>query len=159
MKISARLLLIITMLATPYPSLGDEAIDYPSNYRTWTHVKTALITQSHPLFETFGGIHHVYANDTALRALKGQTEFPEGSVLVFDLFVAELVDGVIGEGPRRRLDVMQKSSVKFSSTDNWGYGSFRESTRQLIFQDIVQKCVGCHATQEGTDFVFSRFRD
>jgi hypothetical protein len=33
-------------------------VPYPAGYRDWAHVKSMVIEKGHPLFETFGGIHH-----------------------------------------------------------------------------------------------------
>jgi hypothetical protein len=46
--------------------VGDGGIAYPAGYRHWTHVKTMLIEPGHPLYGSFGGIHHLYANDKAM---------------------------------------------------------------------------------------------
>src|SRR5688572_4861263 len=60
-------------------------VKFPDNYRHWTHVSTSIIQNGHPLFEAFGGIHHIYANDKALKAWQDNKALPVGSVLVFDL--------------------------------------------------------------------------
>jgi hypothetical protein len=133
-------------------------IDYPVGYRDWVHTKTSIISEKHPLFETFGGVHHIYANETALQAMKEESAFPDGSILVFDLLGTSISEIGIEEGERRRLDVMQKDGKRFKSTDGWGFGSFAGDTDELVLQDVVENCRSCHISQKKKDFVFSSYR-
>ena len=34
-------------------------VPYPTGYRDWSHIKSMVIEEGHPLFEAFGGIHHI----------------------------------------------------------------------------------------------------
>jgi hypothetical protein len=39
------------------------SVDYPTGYRKWVHVKSmAIVSDNNPLYASFGGIHHIYAN-------------------------------------------------------------------------------------------------
>jgi len=139
---------------------GASAIPYPQGYRSWTHVKTALLHPGHPLYNDFGGIHHVYANSKAAEALrKGSTKFPEGSILVFDLLEATTQDNATGEGKRKVLAVMYKDSRRFRETNGWGYAAFAGGDpKQQIVTDMKTACHNCHAGQAHRDYVFSQWR-
>ena len=153
---------ILTLLVVPiYPvySTDEGRIDYPLKYRNWHHTKTSLIDEKHPLFEVFGGIHHIYANEKALRAIRSDSEYADGSVFVFDLLVSVAINGGISEGKRRRLDVMEKNGTKFASTGGWGFESFKGSTEQRIDQNVIEKCYSCHESQVDKDYVFSDYRN
>jgi len=50
---------------------------YPEGHRNWTHVKSMVIEKGHPLYEAFGGIHHLYANKQALEGYRSG-KFPAG---------------------------------------------------------------------------------
>jgi hypothetical protein len=63
---------------------AESTIDYPSDYRYWTHIKSIVIQKDHPVHESFGGIHHIYANKQALIGYR-TGNFPEGSIISFDL--------------------------------------------------------------------------
>jgi len=90
MKEQVILSLILLLLGSPSPSLGDSSlVSYPEGYRTWTHVKSMVIQQGHPLHGSFGGIHHIYANSKALDAMRHGKSYPDGSVIVFDLLEAK----------------------------------------------------------------------
>src|SRR5690606_37522469 len=65
----------------------DARVPYPEGYRDWTHVKSMVIQPGHPLYESFGGIHHLYANDAAIKGYQSG-KFPDGAVIIFDLLEA-----------------------------------------------------------------------
>lgn len=136
----------------------QKMVAFPDGYRNWTHVKSMVIQQGHPLYETFGGIHHVYANDKALKAMKKGTAYPDGSVLVFDLLEAKADGSAITEGPRRILGVMQKSSRTYAETGGWGFEGFKGNSRDRLVTDAKTACFSCHASEKKTDYVFSTWR-
>ena len=123
--------------------------------------KSSLITEENPFFDRFGGIHHVYANGPALRAMKKQIPNPDDAVLVFDLLSAVRVDGGLISGERRRIDVMQRGQQRFPKTDGWGYASFKGSGEERVAQDVTEACHGCHVNGLGelqtVNGVFSAF--
>ncbi|MCC6347090.1 MAG: cytochrome P460 family protein [Nitrospirales bacterium] len=133
-------------------------VKYPEGYRDWTHVKSMVIRKGHPLYESFGGIHHVYANDKALKAMKAGTPYPDGSVLIFDLFEAKSGNNALVEGPRKVLGVMQKDAKKFGETGGWGFEGFKGDTRERAVSDPKGACFTCHEGQKGSDYVFSTYR-
>ncbi len=79
------LALFVSGAAFVAPGKSGAVVDYPEGYRAWPHVKSMVLQQGHPLFDTFGGLHHIYANAKALEAMKAGKPYPEGAVLVFDL--------------------------------------------------------------------------
>ena len=90
-------------------------VKYPSGYRNWIHVKSMIISEGHPLFDVFGGIHHIYANKSALKAMQNQTPYPDGAVFVFDLLEIVTKDNITAEGKRRKINVMQKDKKRVSN--------------------------------------------
>ncbi len=158
--IGGALVLLALTLGAQKRSAGPESVPYPEGYRSWTHVKTAILHPGHPLYEAFGGIHHVYANEKAAAVLRrGGNRFPDGSILVFDLLEAPTQDNATGEGARKVLAVMVKDSRRFPATGGWGYAAFKGGDkRQQIVKDMVQECHNCHAGQAQHDYVFSQWR-
>ncbi|MBZ0157140.1 MAG: cytochrome P460 family protein [Alphaproteobacteria bacterium] len=134
------------------------AVKYPEGYRDWTHVKSMVIQKGHPLYESFGGIHHIYANDKALKAMKAGKPFPDGSVLIFDLLEAKSENNALVEGPRKVLGVMQKNAKKFKETGGWGFEGFKGDTQERAVSDPKGACFNCHEGQKGSDYVFSKYR-
>ncbi len=135
----------------------DPKIDFPG-YRAWSHVKTMIIHDPmHPLFESFGGMHHVYANEKAFPSTTTMKAFPEGSMLVFVLYDVAEKDGAYISGGRKLTAVMEKKG-KYVSTGGWGFQAWGRDGKPLVF-DAGASCFGCH--KEGaatTDFVFSRYQ-
>jgi len=137
---------------------GHYKVRYQSGYRQWAHVKSMLIEEGHALYDSFGGIHHIYANKKALKALKGGTPYPKGSVFVFDLL--QVVDGenAVTEGERKLVGIMQRDPAKFAGTGGWGFEVFKGDTRERVVKDGGQACFACHESEKGTEYVFTKYR-
>ncbi len=143
----------------PALGAGEGKVDYPEGYREWTHVKSMVIEKGHPLYDSFGGIHHIYANAKALAAMKAGGPYPDGAVLVFDLLEAvKTEDHAIVEGARKVVGVMQKDSKRFAATGGWGFEGFKGDTRERAVTDAETACFGCHAAKKDQDYVFSAYR-
>jgi hypothetical protein len=133
-------------------------VKYPAGYRQWAHVKSMVIEQGHPLHEAFGGMHHVYANEKALKALQaGKGRYPDGAVFVFDLLEAVEKDNAIVEGSRKVVGVMQRDAKRFAKTGGWGFEGFKGDTRERAVADMGS-CFECHAPQKERGYVFSEPR-
>lgn len=138
---------------------SPEPVAYPEGYREWTHVKSMVIEEGHPLFAAFGGIHHIYANKAALETLRaGGGRFKDGAVLVFDLLAAPRADAAITEGARKVVGVMHKDEARFAATGGWGFDGFKGDTRERAVTDARTQCFACHEAQKERDFVFSAWR-
>jgi hypothetical protein len=133
-------------------------VPYPDGYRNWTHVKSMVIQAGHPLYDSFGGIHHIYANGKALKAMQAGRTYPDGSVFVFDLLEVKMEDNAVTEGPRKVLGVMHKDAKAYRETGGWGFEGFKADTRVRVVKDMKKDCFACHEPQKETDFTFSSFR-
>ncbi len=157
----AKLLLAALGIATATAALASESeVPYPTGYRNWHHVKSMVIEEGHPLFASFGGIHHIYANDKALTGYRRE-KFPDGAVIIFDLFEAIRADNALTEGPHKVVGVMHKDSKKFAATGGWGFEGFGggASTHRVVGQNAASACFACHQPQKNQDYTFSRLRD
>ena len=149
---------VASFLFTAQLGAGTHQVPYPEGYRNWIHVKSMVILEGHPLYEAFGGIHHIYANDKALQGYQQGGRFPDGSVIVFDLLEAKQDNHAIVEGQRKVVGVMFKDSKKFADTGGWGFEGFKADSRERAVTDAKSQCFNCHASQQQSDFVFSRYR-
>ncbi len=156
--------LCLTIMAVLVAACGTKAtsdnagVDYPSDYRSWQHVKSMIIQPGHALEDPFGGMHHIYANSQAMNALIGG-RYEDGAVFVFDLLDYVDSNRVIVEADRKRIDVMQYDSEQFSKTGGWGYDTFvGDSATERVVQDVVVSCFGCHKGAKASNYVFSRYR-
>ena len=140
-------------LFVSYAWADTMAVEFPSGYRNWTHINSMVLPDGH-----FEGLHHIYANESALNALRGGTPYPDGAVFVFDLFEVVEKDGTITAGERKFTDVMQRDAAKFAATDGWGYEEFEALTQERLLEDTMT-CHGCHKSQQAKGFVFSTYRE
>lgn len=151
---------IITLIIITAIAQADSIIEYPHDYRYWTHVKSMVIQEGHPLHASFGGIHHIYANDSALQGYK-KGSFPDGSIIIFDLLEASNTANAITEHERKVLGVMVKDSKKFTTTSGWGFEGFDtgDPSKPLVGNNAKEACYTCHISQKNNDYVFSKWRD
>jgi len=143
-------------------SAQEPPVAYPWGYREWTHVKSMVIQPGHPLYASFGGIHHIYANRQALQTYRsGRGPFPDGAILVFDLLEAVTGENTITEGHRKVVGVMQKDHQRFKETGGWGFEAFAagDPSRPVVGRTAATACFSCHASQKDHDFVFSSWRE
>lgn len=156
-----RIFLALALGALIVPAwAADPEVPYPTGYRDWHHVKSMIIDKGHPLYESFGGIHHLYANVEAVAGYKAG-KFPDGAVIVFDLLEAKTADSAVTEGPRKVVGVMHKDAKKYASTGGWGFEGFGggHATDRVVGANAASACFACHAPQKDHDYVFSRLRD
>ena len=154
-------LVLITALSIVPPLCAADAapVPYPQGYRQWTHVKSMTINPGHALYDAFGGIHHLYANQKAEQGYKSG-KFGDGSVIVFDLLEAKAADNTVQEGARKVLGVMHKDSRKYKDTGGWGFEGFKgdSTTDRAVGNNAATACFQCHTARKDNDFVFSAFR-
>ena len=134
-------------------------VPYPTGYRDWHHVKSMIINPGHSLYQSFGGIHHIYANKAAVEGYK-KGKFPDGAVIVFDLLDTKSADNTVTEGERKVVGVMHKDSRKYKDTGGWGYEGFAKdsTTERAVGKNAASACHQCHTAQKDKDFVFSGLR-
>ena len=134
------------------------SVTYPEGYRSWTHVKTMQIHPGHPLFDAFGGVHHLYANDKAMTGYRSG-RFPDGAVIVFDLREAKTADQTTTAGSRKVVGVMHKDAQRFADTGGWGFEAFKGDSKseRVVAGNAKAACFDCHTAQRARDYVFSGF--
>ncbi|GIK85310.1 MAG: hypothetical protein BroJett026_07910 [Betaproteobacteria bacterium] len=133
-------------------------VPYPEGYRQWTHVKSMQILPGHPLYDAFGGVHHIYANAKAMQGYR-DGRFPDGAVIVFDLRDARTEGSAVTAGARKVVGVMHRDAKRWADTGGWGFEGFKGDSRteRAVGADAKTACFGCHAPQQARDYVFSAF--
>lgn len=151
---------LICAAATTSALAADPQVPYPQDYRDWHHVKSMVIEEGHPLFASFGGIHHIYANDKAMRGYRSKS-FLDGSVIIFDLLEVVREGNAISESARKVVGVMHKDSKKFKATGGWGFEGFAagDPAKRVVGGNAASTCFACHQPQKAQDYTFSRLRD
>lgn len=158
--IAAAAVLAGVAIAATVAGANDAQVPYPEGYRYWPHVKSMVIQEGHPLHGSFGGIHHIYANEKAIQAYRSKTGFPDGAVIVFDLLEASAAGNAITEGQRKLVGVMHKDRKLYPATGGWGFEAFAGNSRskRTVGAKAAEACFGCHAPQKPRDYIFSRYR-
>lgn len=156
LAVFASMITLVSLIAQTQP------VPYPEGYRDWRHVKSMVIAQGHPLFDAFGGIHHIYANDLALKGY-ASGRFADGSIIVFDLLEAHTKDNATTEGGRKVLGVMHKDGKRWPATGGWGFEGFKGDSRTdravgAVGAVATTACFTCHTSQQNRDYVFSSLR-
>jgi hypothetical protein len=142
-------------------SEDDSYPPYPDGFRRWVHIKSTTVTAAHPAFATEGGIHHIYANPQAVQGYS-TGKFPDGAVLVSELVSTVEKNGIISEGPQRRVDAMVKDARRYKETGGWGFSRFYPNAGRAgarLEPAAAQACFECHKRSSDHDFVFSRERE
>lgn len=135
-------------------------VAYPEGYRGWHHVKSMELKPGHALYESFGGLHHIYANHRAV--IGYQTgKFRNGSVIVFDLLEAKHEGNALVEGKRKVLGVMVRDERKFAATGGWGFEGFAggDPKKPVVGNNAATACFACHAPQKDNNYLFSSLRN
>lgn len=131
-------------------------VPYPEGFRQWAHVKSALVWPDTPTTEAFSGLHNIYANEAALRGYRDGT-FPQGSVIVFDLFAVEATKTGFEPTRRKALDVMVREQA---GTAGWRFERFfAGKPADRASAQTKERCLACHSRDGGGDMVFSRIVD
>jgi hypothetical protein len=153
MKVASLVAIVMLLSATAIPP-----VPYPDGYRTWTHVKSSLISPAHANFATQGGFQHIYANTQAMAGYRSRS-FPDGAIIAFEWLEMQDRNGAYAEGPRRQLDVMVKDSQRFASTGGWGFQRFANDSRtELAATPTPQQCFTCHDRLKKDGLVLSTYR-
>jgi Cytochrome P460 len=147
------------LAAAVLPAAAQTEVPYPAGYRGWMHVKSMTINAGHPLYEAFGGIHHLYANPKAVAGYRSG-KFADGSVIVFDLLDARSADNAVTEGARKVVGVMHRDAKRYAATGGWGYEGFKGDTRERAVTQAgaAKACFGCHEQVKDKAYVFSALR-
>ncbi|MBC7933317.1 MAG: cytochrome P460 family protein [Rubrivivax sp.] len=158
----ATVLLLLTLPGSAFvrqlSASADAPLAYPEGYRSWVHVKSALISPAHKGFANLGGFQHIYANSQAMVGYRTRA-FPEGSVVVFDWLEMQDKAGAFEEGPRRQVDVMVKDSQRFAKTGGWGFQRFvKDSKTELAATPAPQQCFACHERLKKDGLILSSYR-
>lgn len=147
------------LIATETPAAANPA-PYPEGFRSWVHVKTGIIGPQSKGFASSGGAHHIYANAPAMEGYR-TGNWPDGSIIVYDLWELGDSNGNSPEVARRWIDVMVKDSVRYAETGGWGFEEFDKSSRTVrnIGATATTACYQCHTNRKANGYVFSAYRE
>lgn len=152
---------VVAAIAAATAAVAADAptVPYPNGYRQWTHVKSMQILPGHPLYDAFGGVHHLYANAKAMAGYRSG-RFPDGAVIVFDLLQADSAQNAVTEGPRKVVGVMHRDAKRYAATGGWGFEAWKggDAKQPVVRGDAATACFNCHTAQKDRQYVFSAYR-
>jgi hypothetical protein len=105
------------------------------------------------------GFHNVYANPSALKALRSTRKpvvYPDGATFVVSIFEVKQEKGLVVAGPKQR-DVVQVKEGKSTKTGGWRYASFDPGGKAITVD--AASCASCHTQAAAADMVFTRFAE
>lgn len=151
--------LLATAAVLSLGALWAESIVYPSNFRRWVHVGTGVVLpDADTKLLSEEGIHDIFANREAVKGY-ASGDFPDGSIIVYELREGKPKSGVIVEGERERVDVMIRNSRFYKSTGGWRFERFWASDQtHNALQDSGTMCFACHSKAQAHGFVFSKLQ-
>ena len=150
--------ILAAWMGSRWSAAAQAGVPFPEGYRRWTHVRSVLVGPQSPFFSTSGGMHHIYANEKAMERYAAHN-FPDGAVLVFDLFEVKEKDGITSASARQRIDVMLKDSRRFAGSGGWGFERFMgDGQEPALDEQHRDSCFTCHEQVKQKDFVFSDYR-
>jgi len=154
----AMLMLVVSAAIQPSSAFyGGEPVQYPDNFRRWVHVGTGVILPgANPQLVSEEGMHHIFANQMAVNGY-ASGDFPDGSIIVYELREAQQKNGVIFEGDRKRVDVMIKDASLYKNTGGWRFERFwaNDQTQDAV-RDSGTSCFQCHSKANAHGFIFSQ---
>jgi Cytochrome P460 len=151
----------------------DGDLVLPSGFRHWVSLGGPITPNAlNDGKAQFPEFHDVYVDEENFRHYQRYGEFPEGTILVKELVLAqpgEYPDGSV-DSPSGRgyfpsalhgLDVMVKDSKRFANTNNWGFFTFgHQAPPYKAFAKVMpaSQCAYCHiAGVATTDMVWVQF--
>lgn len=133
-------------------ALAGTGLSYPSDWRSWQHVKSMVIPdKTHGLY----GFHHVYVQPKALAAYKKGGGYAEGATLVVPFYDVAEGGGAVSQGALLKVAVMQRAKSA-KDTGGWLYGAFDPSGKPIEL-DAKAACHTCHEARKEKEFVFSEW--
>lgn len=113
------------------------------------------------------GLHDVYAPREAVEAYRRTGTFPDGTVLVKDVFLTKtepLTTGTVSYADRLQgRFVLVKDSTNQNASrsplwgDGWGWAFFEgDETDKTVTTDYRKDCLGCHEPARSQDFLYTR---
>lgn len=154
----AMLVLLASAAIIPLSILNaTDSVQFPDNFRRWVHVGTGVVLPgANPQLMSEEGMHHIFANEKAVAGYSSG-DFPDGSIIVYELRATQQKNGVIFEGERKRVDVVIKDAGLYKDTGGWRFERFWGTDQeQNAIHDSGTSCFQCHSKASAHGFIFSQ---
>jgi hypothetical protein len=140
---------------------AEGALLFPEDYQKWVFVGASLGLSYADQARTDGpgAFHNVYLRPESYDAFRRTGRFPDGTVLVMELYeaagkVAPSRHGLF-EGRRLAVEAAVKDTKRFP--EGWAYFGFGDGPRRSAAAFPRGSCFDCHRQHAATDNVFTQF--
>ncbi|MEO9970177.1 MAG: cytochrome P460 family protein [Hyphomonadaceae bacterium] len=138
------------------------AIAFPDDYNSWAHMGSwAVVNEG----GEGNGIHNVFTSPEAIAAFKKTGEWPDGAVLVKEVFGSEGAQLTTGAAnwatdPAVWFVMVKDTEGRFPDNplwgNGWGWALFNAETPGVqVATDFNADCLGCHIPAEDTDWIYT----
>lgn len=151
---------------------ADGQLVLPKGYREWVYLGSPLTPNAlNDGAAGFPEYHNVYIQPQAFRAYRETGTFPEGTIMLKELQLAQ--EGQEDDGSRYEvsgrgyfpgafngIDISVKDSARFPEGQGWGYFNFGHHAppyAETAAAAPVSACAQCHIDSADEDMVFLRF--
>ncbi|MBX3737908.1 MAG: cytochrome P460 family protein [Candidatus Didemnitutus sp.] len=153
---------LLALVLLPFAALAHAAdpapahAPFPEDFLQWKQVKAPDFTKV-PAGQKPTQAGFVYANPAALEGLRTGS-YPEGAVLVFDIFkVVTQPDGSLACGERASTSTMVRDA-RFAETGGWQFEDYDIASHAALEMNAAQACYACHTKVAPRQFVFTRLK-
>ena len=142
---------------------ADGTIRLPADFRAWTALGTWAVASG----EEEGGasdFHVVYAEPQTVAAFRATGRFPDGAVIVKELFEARTGDMTTGRvSHAHRVSgwfiMVKDTKGRFPEHKLWGEGwgwalIEADDPSTIVTTDYREDCLGCHIPAQATDWIY-----
>ena len=147
---------------SPYVG-ADGSISLPEGFRSWRYLGTWSVAGD----DSEGGasgFHNVYTEPKTVDFYRDTGAFPDGAVIVKELFVAATEDMTTGRVSHAQevegwFVMIKDTKGRFPDHslwgDGWGWALFyADDPSATVTEDYEVDCLGCHVPAETTDWIY-----
>ena len=154
-----------TSAFSPYVD-ADGAISIPKDFRSWHFLGTWAVATDVDGEAGSKGFHSVYTQPETVAAFRSNGKFPDGAVLVKELFKATTNDMTTGEisyatETEGWFVMIKDTKGRFKGNglwgDGWGWALFNaDDPATTVTEDYKAECIPCHVPAENDDWIYVR---
>jgi len=154
--------------AEPFSPFVDGAgnITIPKDFRSWRFLGTWGVAADEDNQVGSKGFHNVYTQPETVSAFRATGKFPDGAVLVKELFKAKtdaMTTGEISYATETEgwFIMVKDAEGRFKDNklwgDGWGWALFKaENPASTVSEDYKSDCLPCHQPARKDDWVYLR---
>ena len=139
-------------------------ISLPKEFRSWSHIGSWVVVGENDEESHVDFLHNVYTQPRTIAAFKTFGSFPDGSVLVKEVWntdVGAMTTGQVGWGSNVSIwfVMIKDTQGRFPESglwgDGWGWAMFNGGDpNTVVIEDYKEACIPCHMPAQDNDWVY-----